>query len=77
MKKTTVFLAAFFSLFILSAVSSAAVPEPQSEGKFFPGKGTKAAETYEATAGAPIYDYGQGIQWGPVHFKPRIVYDYS
>jgi hypothetical protein len=60
-------------LFISSAF--AYVPEPQSEGKYFPGKGTKASETYEATAGGPVYDYGKGIQWGPVHFKPTLEFD--
>jgi len=52
----------------------AAVPEPKSEGKYFHGKGTRADESYERTAGMPVYDYGKGIQWGPVHFRPSLDY---
>jgi len=76
MKNNRVFFSAL-SLFLLSCgVSYGYVPEPQSEGKYFTSKGTKAAETYEAAAGMPTYDYGKGIQWGPVHLKPSVDYSF-
>ncbi len=66
-----------FSLFSLSTVVSYAyIPEPKSEGKYFSGKGTKASEEYESSAGMPVYDYGKGIQWGPLHLKPNAEYGY-
>ncbi len=65
----------FFVWFLfLPLVSYAYVPEPKSAGKYFSGKGTKASEQYEATAGMPTYDYGKGIQWGSVHIKPSFDY---
>jgi hypothetical protein len=67
---------AVFSLLLISSTAFAYVPEPQSEGKYFTAKGTKASESYEATAGMPVYDYGKGLQWGPVHFKPALEYRY-
>lgn len=65
-----------FGLLLTSSVSYAYVPQPQSEGKYFSGKGTKSSEQYENRAGMPIYDYGRGIQWGPVHLKPNAEYSY-
>jgi hypothetical protein len=78
MKKSRVFLTTGLSFFgFIAAVCYAAVPEPQSEGKYFTARGTKASETYEPTAGMPVYDYGKGIQWGPLHLKPDAEYTYS
>ena len=74
MYKSRFFLFLFASL-LISGSCLAAVPQPESEGKFFPSKGTKSSETYENTAGMPIYDYAKGIQWGPVHLRPNV--DYS
>ena len=73
MKKTA---SLFGFIFLCSTVAYAYIPEPQSEGKYFSGKGTKASEQYEATAGMPTYDYGKGIQWGPLHLKPNAEYSY-
>jgi len=64
------------SLLLSTCTSHAFVPEPESAGKFFPGKGTTASETYESSAGMPVYDYGKGIQWGPLHLKPELDYSY-
>ena len=76
MKKIVSFLGVFGFIFLSSAASYAYVPEPQSEGKYFSGKGTKSSEQYEANAGMPVYDYGKGIQWGPLHLKPNAEYNY-
>ncbi len=76
MKKNWVILNVFTILFHVSAVGYAYVPEPQSEGKYTTGKGTKASEQYSANAGMPIYDYGKGIQWGPLHLTPSADYRY-
>ena len=76
MSKNRILLAVSASFLLSTCVSYAYVPEPQSEGKYFSGKGTKASETYEANAGTPTYDYGKGIQWGPLHLTPSISYDY-
>ena len=75
MRLTRVFLSVFVCL-LAAKVCFAYVPEPQTEGKFFPSKGTMASEEYEAKAGMPVYEYGKGIQWGPVHFKPELNYSY-
>ena len=76
MKKYVFFAVVLSLLFCAVSISYAYVPEPQSEGKYFQGKGTKASETYETTAGMPVYDYGKGIQWGPLHLKPDVEYSY-
>ena len=73
MKKNKVLSGVFLFLFI-PVLCQAAVPQPKSEGKYFSGKGTRASEGYESTAGMPVYDYGKGIQWGPVHFRPSLDY---
>ena len=76
MKKIASFLGVAGFLLLASAVSYAYVPEPQSEGKYVTGKGTKASEEYAATAGMPVYDYGKGLQWGPLHLMPNAGYSY-
>lgn len=65
------------SFLVTSSMAYGYVPEPQSQGKYFTSKGTKASETYEATAGMPTYDYGKGIQWGPLHLSPTVDYSYN
>ena len=75
MNKLRIALSVVVSLLVASHCY-AYVPEPQSEGKFFPSKGTMASEEYESKAGMPVYDYGKGIQWGPVHLKPELDYRY-
>ena len=76
-QKIQVLSAFFLFLLTLTGVSYAYVPEPQSEGKFFESKGTAASAEYESRAGAPVYDYGKGIQWGPLHLTPTFDYDYT
>ena len=73
MKKTQILFVFLFVLLFASTVN-ASMPQPQSEGKYFSSKGTKSSETYESTAGMPVYEYGKGIQWGPVHIKPDVIY---
>lgn len=69
------FFAVVFSVVLVSSPVFAELPPLKSEGKFFESKGTKAEEAYEEKAGAPVYEYGKGIQLGPAHFKPFIQYD--
>ncbi len=61
---------------LFCAPAHAVMPEPSSAGAFEPGKGTKASEQYEAQgrAGAPTYEYGRGIYWGPLHVSPSLYY---
>ena len=75
MHKFRAFLFIFVSL-LISSTCLAYIPQPESEGKFFPGKGTKSSESYESNAGMPIYDYAKGIQWGPLHLKPSVDYGF-
>jgi hypothetical protein len=76
MTKMVKFSMLYASLFSFAWASTAlcAIPEPKSQGKYFQGKGTRASEEYELTSGVSGYDYGQGLQWGPVHFKPNFDY---
>lgn len=63
---------------LLSTVPSAMAvnaPDPVSGGKFFEGRGTKAAEDYEGRAGGPVYEYGKGLQFGALHLIPQIAYN--
>ena len=75
-RKIALFVSIFSIFFATQSVSFAYVTEPQSEGKFSIGKGTMAAEEYERNAGTPVYDYGKGIQWGPLHLTPSGSYDF-
>jgi len=48
--------------------------EAASKGKFVQGKGTKSNAAYQGTAGGPLYEYGRGLQLGPINLKPYIEY---
>ncbi len=76
-RQTVTFLAAILLVFGAVSTAFSAVPEPQSGGKFFQSKGTKAAPNYEGRAGGPSYEYGKGLQLWQVHLKPFANYSYK
>lgn len=69
-------LAAAFFL-ILSHASAWAVqfPEPKSGGKFFPGKGTRAAQADAETISASRPYLGKGFDLGAIHLRPFAEYN--
>lgn len=76
MTKNHVINSIFLFSLLVTVTAYAAIPAPKSEGKYFQGKGTKTAPEYEQTAGMPVYEYGNGVQWGPVHLRPLLDYKY-
>ena len=62
--------------FVAQTASAYTFPEPKSGGKYFRGKGTKAAEDYDGMSGSrPFYDYGKGLDLGAVKLKPFAEYN--